>query len=498
MRNHAAKIVLATLIFFGLSIVVAGVSDYFINRSSQPENLKKGNLATIGGKEINYNRFLQNLRQTQASMGIGQNPADTPGPWLELNLQYRALESSMQKEILVSEAKKNRVKVSGKEIDAQLKQIAQQYGMKDVAEVKAQVLKSGQKWNDFRNLIRDDILVFSLQQKLAASVVVDERVLKNLYKKVTARHVLVLVPPTEKSGGKEDKEALAKLQNAKKDLQKYANDPVQLSKKFGEYAAKLSQDPGSKDQGGLLGSFGVGQMVPEFEQLAFALNAGEMGGPVKTNYGYHLILVEKVDDPGIPIEVDLKKLKEQTEQRLRQEKLSRWFSSLREKYPMQVFNPMMKAMQDLYEGRSQQALLTFLQVQSQFPGTDGQIIVAQAYEAMGRFADAQKEYAKADLIQKKAFKVENAYLNLYRGAAYAKAKDTGNAKTELKKAETHSKNNMILLSQLRQIYLQNKWAADATRVEVLMKQIEASRKVSNQPEDVLKALKVSTPNATKK
>jgi parvulin-like peptidyl-prolyl isomerase len=411
--------------------------------------------------------------------------------------QYRALESSIQKEILVSEAKKNHIKVSGSDINDQIKLIAQQYGMKDASEVKAQVIKSGQKWNDFRDLIRDDIMVFRLQQKLAASVIVDERVLKNLYKKVTARHILILTPPNAKND-KDEKEALAKLQKVKKDLQKFNNDPAQLSKKFGEYAMQLSQDPGSKDKGGILGAFGLGQMVPEFEQLAFALNAGEIGGPVKTNYGYHLILVEKVDDPGIPIEVDLKKLKEQTEQRMRQEKLTRWFASMRQNYPVQVFNPMMKAMQDLYQGNPQQSLLTFMQVQSQFQGVDGQIIVAQAYEAMGRFAEAQKEYAKAELLQKKAYKIDNPYLAFYRGVAYAKAKDMGNAKKYLNMAELHFKNNLILLSQLHQVYQNNKWTADANRVETLAKQIEASRKVSSQPEDVLKSLKVSTSNTTKK
>lgn len=57
---------------------------------------------------------------------------------------------------------------------------------------------------------------------------------------------------------------------------------------FEELAQKFSLCPSGKD-GGALGAFGRGQMVPEFEQAAFALNVGGVSEPVKTQFGYHLI-----------------------------------------------------------------------------------------------------------------------------------------------------------------------------------------------------------------
>ncbi len=62
---------------------------------------------------------------------------------------------------------------------------------------------------------------------------------------------------------------------------------------FATLARELSKDPGSGQQGGDLGWFGKGKMVPEFETAAFAAAKGEIVGPVETQFGYHII---KVDD----------------------------------------------------------------------------------------------------------------------------------------------------------------------------------------------------------
>jgi peptidyl-prolyl cis-trans isomerase C len=59
---------------------------------------------------------------------------------------------------------------------------------------------------------------------------------------------------------------------------------------FDKVARRFSSCPSGKN-GGDLGWFGKGQMVPEFEQVAFGNDAGKVVGPVKTQFGYHVIKV---------------------------------------------------------------------------------------------------------------------------------------------------------------------------------------------------------------
>jgi peptidyl-prolyl cis-trans isomerase C len=66
---------------------------------------------------------------------------------------------------------------------------------------------------------------------------------------------------------------------------------------FSELAKKYSTDPGSGQKGGDLGFFNRKQMVQPFSDVAFKLKPNEMGGPVKTQFGYHLIKVIEVKSP---------------------------------------------------------------------------------------------------------------------------------------------------------------------------------------------------------
>jgi len=65
---------------------------------------------------------------------------------------------------------------------------------------------------------------------------------------------------------------------------------------FSELAKKFSIDTGTKDNGGDLGYFTRGQMLESFEDVAFSLKVNKFGEPVKTDYGYHIIKVLEIKD----------------------------------------------------------------------------------------------------------------------------------------------------------------------------------------------------------
>jgi peptidyl-prolyl cis-trans isomerase D len=102
---------------------------------------------------------------------------------------------------------------------------------------------------------------------------------------VKARHILY------KAEGGNDAAARAKAEAAVKKLKGGAD--------FAALAKAESDDPGSKANGGELGSFGRGQMVKEFEDAAFAAAPKQVVGPVKSAFGYHVIQVEEKSEPRV-------------------------------------------------------------------------------------------------------------------------------------------------------------------------------------------------------
>lgn len=96
----------------------------------------------------------------------------------------------------------------------------------------------------------------------------------NKPEQVKARHILV-------TG--QDAAALEKINKIKKSV---------TTKNFAQVASKETQDPTGKSNGGELGWFSRGRMVPEFDDAAFKLAKGAISEPVKTSFGYHIIYVE--------------------------------------------------------------------------------------------------------------------------------------------------------------------------------------------------------------
>lgn len=115
---------------------------------------------------------------------------------------------------------------------------------------------------------------------------------KQEFEQVRARHILVRMqgaPMPVKPGQKEltEAEALAKATELRKKIEGGAD--------FAALATAESDDTKSAEKGGDLGYFKRGQMVPSFDQAAFAMKPGDLSEPVKSQFGYHVIKVEAHD-----------------------------------------------------------------------------------------------------------------------------------------------------------------------------------------------------------
>lgn len=90
-----------------------------------------------------------------------------------------------------------------------------------------------------------------------------------------------------------DPQVPAQEDNARRKISDIYSEIQKESTVWEEIVKTFSEDPGTKDNGGLLPWFGIGAMIPEFEMAAFSLNEiGEISPPLKTQYGYHILRLE--------------------------------------------------------------------------------------------------------------------------------------------------------------------------------------------------------------
>jgi peptidyl-prolyl cis-trans isomerase C len=111
------------------------------------------------------------------------------------------------------------------------------------------------------------------------------------------------------------------------DTEEKANDilsSIIKGESFAELAKTFSMDKGSAQNGGDLGFFSRGKMIPEFEETAFSLKKGEVSKPVKTTYGYHLI---ETTDKREGSQIQFEEAKENIKNQLVKEKQKTLFES---------------------------------------------------------------------------------------------------------------------------------------------------------------------------
>lgn len=227
-------------------------------------------------------RFEIALRGLAAQQGVELTP-EVRAQLADLAPQF--LEQRAREVALVQEARERGIEVDEEEIDARIEEI--RAGAPDEEAFQNLLEQSGIGSEEMlRTLVREDALVGALQAEIEAVQEVDPADVEAAYEEridefgigeqVCASHILV---ETEE----EAEEALEEIRGGTP---------------FEEVAAERGTDATSA-QGGELGCFERGQMVPEFEEAVFDPEAevGEPFGPVETQFGHHVILVSERQEP---------------------------------------------------------------------------------------------------------------------------------------------------------------------------------------------------------
>ena len=251
-------------------------------------------LARVNGEPVtrtDFDRLVKNME-----LGSGPIPAERRDEVLR-----GALDQLVTYTLMTQEAKARNISVTDAEVDGQLKQMQSQFPSE--AEFTKALESRGMSLEQLRADARMDMMIRKMMDaEVASAPAATDAEARAFYDKnpdkftqgetARASHILIRVDPKADDAAK--KQARAKIDGILK--------RVQAGEDFAVLAREHSQD-GSAPQGGDLGTFQRGQMVPAFDQAVFALEPGKVSDIVTTQFGHHIIkLAEKHGATTVPYE----------------------------------------------------------------------------------------------------------------------------------------------------------------------------------------------------
>ena len=245
---------------------------------------------------------------------------------LEAGPQGKAiLNQLVQTDLIDQYARDNHVDVSDSDVQAREDEIKAKYPPGQFDNIlKSQNLTE----DDVKHILRQQLIV---EKAVAGNVhVTDADVQAYLNKnhatldtsaQVRAKHILVADPKTAQM----------------------IEDKLKGGADFAALAKQYSTDTSSKDKGGELGFFSKGQMVPAFQAAAFSQKIGVVGPPVKSPFGYHVIVVEETKPAQVATMANsADKIRKLLTQQQQQQQIPTFLSSLRSKANIVVYDDKLK------------------------------------------------------------------------------------------------------------------------------------------------------------
>ena len=283
--------------------------------------VSKEDVAVVGGDHITRAELDRRLQQAKCSYDQQKRQFPKAGSPEYQAIQSQILQNLVQRTELQQKAPALAVSVSDKKVEDQLKQIKKQYfGGSETryrTELKRQCVTDAQVHADVRtNLVSDGIY-----RKVTGAAKVSDAEVKTYYD----THSQIYTQPQTRV-----------VRHILVKSKKLADTLYAQLKSGGDFAAlakKYSQDPGSKAQGGRL-TISKGQTVPQFDAVAFALETGEIGKPVHTQFGWHIIQAVKPTTPrkSTPFAQVKAAIRQQLLQQKRSSELQTWLDGVKKEY----------------------------------------------------------------------------------------------------------------------------------------------------------------------
>jgi peptidyl-prolyl cis-trans isomerase C len=286
-------------------------------------------VARVNGQDVTKDDFERMIKTLEARAGQ-QIPPDRRDEILRSSLDQLIVYT-----LLSQESKARGIKVEDTEIDAKMQELRKQFPTQEAFD---KALKDrGMTADSLRKDARVDLSVTKLMDAEVSTVPgPSDADARDFYAKnpdrfkeeesVRASHILIRVDP------KADAATRAKAKATIDSVLKKAK----AGEDFGKLAQEYSQD-GSAAQGGDLGFFPRGQMVPEFSAAAFALKPGQISDVVTTQFGYHIIkMTERKPGRVVPFEEALPQIKQFLEGQKKQEHADAFIAGLKKKSRIEV------------------------------------------------------------------------------------------------------------------------------------------------------------------
>lgn len=256
-----------------------------------PANNAAGVAADVNGEKITLADL--NRRVDLIKAGEPALQANTPEAQKSLaNLRSQILDQLVTIRLLSQEARNRKIVTAPKDVDTLIAQVKSRF--KTDAAFNTWLGQQGVSSNELRARLTDELAMDELTTEVTADVTVTPDDIAAYYRanadeftvpaSVHAQHILLAINPSASAA---DKAAVkARAQNLIKQIKAGAD--------FAALAKTNSDDQSNKDKGGDLGVFTRGEMVPAFEKAAFGAKAGDIVGPVETNFGFHVIKIDEV------------------------------------------------------------------------------------------------------------------------------------------------------------------------------------------------------------